>query len=182
MFKITLTFFIALSFFALFTTFSHSEYYQYTDANGKLRFTDDISNVPKSQREDIKKFKSVKTYSPQQSDTELQTESSNASSSSTKTNANEQSVGKESQAADVEIGDMHKRLNQLYTELEKERLGLEAQIPEKGATPNERVEYSAKVEALNARVKEYEKELTIFNEKMDAVNASKKAKSSSGQP
>jgi hypothetical protein len=40
---------------------AYGEYYQYTDTNGVLRFTDDLASVPPEQRPDVKTLQSVKS-------------------------------------------------------------------------------------------------------------------------
>jgi hypothetical protein len=41
-----------------------AEFYKYRDANGVLRFTDDITEVPEDQRPQLKEYKSVVTPEP----------------------------------------------------------------------------------------------------------------------
>ena len=45
----------------LLWTTAYGEFYQYTDTNGVLRFTDDLATVPPEQRSDVKTHQSVKS-------------------------------------------------------------------------------------------------------------------------
>ena len=51
---------------------SAAEFYKYRDANGVLRFTDDISEVPEDQRGNLKAYKSVVTPKPTEETAEEQ--------------------------------------------------------------------------------------------------------------
>ncbi|MBW2364880.1 MAG: DUF4124 domain-containing protein [Deltaproteobacteria bacterium] len=46
-------FVLFIVFWVLFPAATHAEIYRYTDQNGVLRFTDNIANVPESQRKNV---------------------------------------------------------------------------------------------------------------------------------
>jgi uncharacterized protein YlxW (UPF0749 family) len=54
--------------------------------------------------------------------------------------------------------------------LEKEKADLSARAPTENATNKEKIDYTEKVEALNAKIKQYSNEVKAFEEKVDAFN------------
>ncbi len=169
--KIILKVFCMLFVCMLFTTVGYGEYYQYTDPSGKICYTDDISKIPESQRGAVKKFKSEnsvkKVDSAEKNENKTDPALSNAKDEKQLLeNSSNQKMG--------ELKTSQAELNQIYNSLEKDRTAIEAQAPKKGATDKERKEYSLKVEALNAKITEYEKKLKVFNDQVDVLNAAKK--------
>jgi len=158
--------------FLLFTAFVSGEYYQYTDENGKLSFTDDISKIPKDQRTVVKKFKSV-TQEIKIVDTVLPPANSPITASSAISEKDEESIR---QSKTAELKAIQDKLKEIRMSLENERIAVEAQAPIKGAAKKEQIEYSLKVEALNTKITEYEKKLNVFNNQVDELNASNKTR------
>ncbi len=160
---------------ALFATVAAAEYYQYTDENGNLRFTDDMTQIPESRREAVEKFASEKSSMMETEDNPL----SDTPESPERTAAQETEVTQETnidtgistfEERAEELNRIQAQLNQVRADLEKEQAVLEAQAPGKNATNNEKIAYSAKVDALNARIDRYGKELKAFEEKVNAFN------------
>lgn len=155
------------------------EYYQYTDENGKLRFTDDISNVPKAQREDLKKFKATTskekivetTQAQDNKNIEADTTAKNDIKASSEVNTNS---GDTFQEQAEKLNAMQDNLNKMRISLEKEREAVQASAPKRGASNDERIKYAERVDALNSRIAHYEKELKAFGEKVNAFNNSRR--------
>ena len=154
----------------LFTTFAHGEFYQYTDESGKLCFTDDISKIPRDERDAVKKHESV-SQATKTIDTTTQPVNRFETASS---DSIQKSENNNFPAKIVELKVTQAELNQIRMALENEQTAVESQAPVKGATKEERNTYSLKVEALNIKIVEYEKKLTVFNNQVAELNASKK--------
>jgi len=169
--KFILKVFCVLFVCMLFTTFGYGEYYQYTDPSGKICYTDDISKIPESQRGAVKKFKSENSVKKIDS---AETNENKTETALSNTEAEKKLLENVSNQKMGELKTLQAELNQMYTNLEKDRKAIEAQAPKKGATDKERKEYSVKVEALNAKITEYEKKIKVFNDQVDALNAAKK--------
>ncbi|MBF0413762.1 MAG: DUF4124 domain-containing protein [Desulfamplus sp.] len=167
---------ILISIFILMPTLTSAQYYKYTDENGKLRFTDDISKVPPEQRKELEIFKSEGSNEQKAANTNIEstdsTENKNISESSSNTSQNIESNTLQAKA--VELDAMQIKLKKFRELLANEQASLQAQIPREDAPNNEKIAYSVKVEALNARITQYEKELKVYGDKVNEFNASRR--------
>lgn len=126
-----------------------AEFYKYRDANGVLRFTDNLQDVPKEQRAKIQAY--------QESVTPEATEPLEADQKPD-LNARAQQLNEERGLLASE-----------FAELEKERQALESATRE----PQNEAEYEAyktRVDTFNQRIKAYEVKRQIFQTKVDAFN------------
>ncbi len=149
------------------------EYYQYTDQNGVSRFTDNLANVPPDQRPDVKTHQSIESQPVQQTTGGAVKEKASRSTAA---------AGKETEPSGgtwqgrnaqkkQELDRMQADLKATFEALQTERSGLEAKAPPKGATFEEKVAYTEKVEAFNAKIAGYEEKLDAFNQKVNAYNS-----------
>jgi len=149
------------------------EYYQYTDQSGVLRFTDNLANVPKDQRPDVKTYKSVKADAVNAADgLNKETETAPAPAAAEKDAPPVDGSWDErvSRQGD-ELDRRQVELNKLFTKLQNERTALEAKAPPTGASSKTTRAYRKRVEALNARIERYEKQRVEFEKKVTAFNA-----------
>jgi hypothetical protein len=159
--------------FMLFATTAMAEYYQYTDESGNLRFTDDMTQIPESQRDAVEKFAS-ETSSV--SGTEADSDAVDSEQESPETTVPAESAQFDipgHQTFDVkaeELNRIQEGLNQTRAALEAERAELQAQAPEENATVTDKIAYSMRVEALNDKIDAYEKDLKAFEQKVHAFN------------
>lgn len=151
---------------AFFTTFGYGEYYQYTDQNGKISYTDDLSKIPESQRASVKKFKSEDSEKKVDSDAK------------TDTKDEKKSLENSSDQKTDDLKALQTELNKIYSSLKKERAAIEAQAPKQGATNKEQKGYQLKVDALNAKINDYEKKLKAYNDQVDKLNSTNKTTTS----
>lgn len=145
-FLILICFFIASPVFA--------EFYQYTDASGNLRFTDNIADVPAGQRSQIKRYHELKPdVQP------VQQEASGGKS----VGAGEKPV-KTTEGLTAEKVELDKEYGRL--QIDKDAL---SKMPAKDASPVEIMAYKKQVDDLNQRINAYEKKRKTFQEKLDAM-------------
>ena len=161
--------------FALFaTTAVGGEYYQYTDESGNLRFTDDMTQIPESQRETVEAFASETSPAsdapadlspPVYQKSESQEETSSAES------AQYDIPGHQTLKVKAEkLNRIQEELNRTRAALEAERAELQAQAPSENATVSDKITYSMRVEALNDKIDQYDEDLKAFMEKVNAFN------------
>ena len=159
--------------FVLVATPAFCEYYQYTDQNGVLRFTDNIAGVPPDQRPDVKIYESVKS-APVQTTTGVSAEKEGSRSSASPENSTQLSAGtwkeKISRQAD-ELDLLQAELNQTFVVLRNERTALEAKAPAARAPLEVSNAYQKQVDTLNANIAHYEKQHAEYKEKVKAFNA-----------
>jgi uncharacterized protein DUF4124 len=139
---------------SLITIPACAEFYKYKDANGVLRFTDNLLDVPRDQRENIQAYKEVVTPEPKP---ELTDEEIEESALNNKNNQIEQ-LNREREA-----------LEQSYKDLGAERIALLKSPP----SPEDQAAYEAhrqRIEAFNTKIKSYEKQRKLFQTKVDAFN------------
>jgi hypothetical protein len=127
-----------------------AEFYKYRDANGVLRFTDNLGDVPKDQREKVRQYQEATTPEP--------------------------AVGPSETAPDLSLNDRANLLNnernllaEEYANLEKERAAIEKATRD----PENTAEYEAylnQIESYNGKIKAYEEKRKLFQEKVDAFN------------
>jgi predicted RNase H-like nuclease (RuvC/YqgF family) len=154
--------FLLTCFFVSITTLAGAEYYKYHDENGNLRFTDDISTIPESQRKSVEQFEST-TSNIRETPT----------NPTTRTPPAEAVVPPGDVSYTVrakELNRIQEKLHKTRMALEKEKAELEARAPAENATNKEKIAYSEKIEALNAKIDQYSKEVNAFEEKVDAFN------------
>lgn len=161
--------------FILFTTFASGQYYQYTDKNGKLSFTDDISKVPKAQMDVVKK---IEVDNQKANPVDAVTEQ-NKSTETTPYPSSGNGAENTFHLTAIELDTMQAELNKVRVALEDEKAAIETTEPKKGATKKDRLGYAVRIDAFNWNVSEYEKKLAVFNEKVDQFNAAKKQKAES---
>ena len=157
----------------LLTTPVWGEYYQYTDENGVLRFTDNLASVPQNQRPDVKTFESVKSKSVQKS-TGVRTmdkRSSALPSSSSGAQPTDKNWAERSSRNAAELNRMQVTLNETFMALQNERAALAAKAPGPGASSKESDTYNKKVDALNTEIDRYEQQLKVYQEQQRAFGA-----------
>ena len=132
-----------------------AEYYKYKDANGVFRFTDNLLNVPKDQRENIQAYKEAVTPEPKpETSIVIKKEAS--------------LKGKNSRIE--QLNSERESLEQSYRDLEAERNLLFESSP----SPQEKEAYEThkkRIDAFNEKIKSYEKQRKMFQAKVDAFNA-----------
>jgi hypothetical protein len=125
-----------------------AEFYKYRDANGVVRFTDNLGDVPRDQRENIQEY--------QETTTPEVTEAPVEETPDLNTRADQLNVERELLAKE-------------YAELEKER----EKIEQTTRDPQNDADYEAfkqQVDAYNDRIKAYEEKRKQFQIKVDAFN------------
>ena len=145
---------VALLIVSLIPGLAAAEFYKYTDQNGAIRFTDNLQDVPKDQREAAKAYQEVVTPKPAE-ETQSTDETKDLNTRADELNAERNQLAKE------------------YAELEKQRAALE----EATRNPQNTAEYEAyqkQVEDYNAQIRTYEEKRKLFQEKVDAFNAAVK--------
>ena len=162
-FKWGLTLIVVLS----LTTPAAAEFYKYRDKNGAIRFTDNLAEVPADQREKLKIYEG----SARAADRALpaasgQVAAQNGTASETAPEPAEKAAG------EALIADLHRRQQALmeeYDALQKEREELTA-APGKRVSQAEQKKYNQQVDALNARLADYQKRRAAFEEEVAAHN------------
>lgn len=173
MFKTTLLAFMVM--FVLTPYATMADFYKYVDKNGKTVFTDDISTIPKKQRQKAEKYHepppSIKAQESTKTSDDQQNSGKSKNSSATK---EEMLLKKET------LEKKQAELKQEYEALMKEkanleRLKAEAKGREKIKAYNEQVlqfseklnNYNKKRTALEGEVAEYNSAIEIVNKKAE---------------
>ncbi len=131
-----------------------AEIYKYRDQNGILRFTDNLTEVPLAQRENVDQYQEIKAREDV--------------AEPAPDNATEQAAGQDPQAAEKALLDEKGALDIEYNQLVEMRKSLEA-APQTG-TPEEIAAHENKVRDYNARLQIYEVKQKSFRAKVDAYN------------
>jgi len=132
-----------------------AEFYKYRDANGVLRFTDNLMEVPEDQRENLKSYKESVT-----------TEEKPQISESTKKAA----ALKNRNSRIEQMNGEREALAQTFSDLETERKTILDSAPD----PQDQEAYEAhrqRISTFNEKIKAYEEKRKQFQEKIDAFNA-----------
>ena len=142
----------------LMASVSQAEYYKYTDENGVLRFTDNLQEVPKSQRKDVKEYREIKSDDAAQP------------GSRTEDAAEAEAPVEDMKTREEALRNEKAVLDQEYEALDTEKRVLEAES-KKTRSKSENKKFEARIEAYNARTADYEEKRLVFKEKVDAFNA-----------
>jgi chromosome segregation ATPase len=146
---------ILLSILSLIPIPACAEYYKYKDTNGVFRFTDNLLDVPKDQRENIQAYKEAVTPEPKP-------ETSNM--------IKEEATLKGKNSRIEQLNSERESLEQSYRDLEAERNFLLESSP----SPQEKEAYEThkkRINAFNEKIKSYEEQRKMFQSKVDAFNA-----------
>ena len=137
-----------------------AEIYKYRDPNGVLRFTDNLMEVPISQREHVEQYQEIKATTGVVEETPAQT-------------PEEETAVPDPLAVEKELTGEKEALDTEYSQLTEMRKRLEAE-PQPG-TPEETAAYEEKIQDYNIQLKIYEAKQAAFREELEAYrNASKK--------
>ena len=149
---------LLIALFMLTTAVSASaEIYKYRDANGVLRFTNNLQEVPQDQREKVQSYHEIETKadptegSPQQQAAEPQADDA--------LEQEEESLREEKELLDAE-----------FAKLEGERKML-VELSQKDRSDEEDAEFRRHIESFNARTKAYDEKLKVFEDKVSKYNA-----------
>ena len=176
MFILLLKSFLVASLFFWLTTPALAEYFQYTDQNGNVNFTDDVSVIPEDQRKDIIIFESVQRNDElgepqnQQEPEPVDEENPSAAIPGTPTETDFQMAAEELEKVNTD-------LENASSALSTERETILKLKPEEGASSEEMVTYSEAIKALNVKIEryeqqrqEYDKKIQVYNEQIKTYN------------
>ena len=156
---------LAAALVLLWTT-AYGEFYQYTDANGMQRFTDNLAVVPPDQRPQVKTYESVKSEPVHTVDEASSKAASSSDGSAPQTGDWNEKIANQAN----ELDRMQVELSKTYRSLQVEREALVSSAPAAGASAEERSVYQNKVDGLNAKIKDYEAQYADFKSKEKAFN------------
>ena len=169
-----LCFIIALT--LLMSTTGYSEFYKYTDKDGIVRYTDDLSVIPENQRSDLQTFESSENQGGErESPTKNQSYSAEGQTTGITSSAkkghqpNKNLESSTKQKKSEELDAMRKKLRQTYKEINAKRKAL-GDPPPHNAKSGVKAEYIRKSEALNKQIKEYNKLQNEFDQKVKEYN------------
>lgn len=170
--KILVTgFFVGLLSLPAFGPAFGGEFYQYKDRNGNMRFTDNLADVPADQQQNMKTYEAVEGSPVPPPDEEAQTSSLNPPEQGSPA-AGIAKDESDKRAIAAELDKTQAELKQRFKELVAEKAALAASAPKKGAKSIEKGPYIDKVDALNANIKQYEKDREVFEKRVKAFNES----------
>jgi len=136
-----------------------AEFYKYRDANGVLRFTDNLMDVPEDQREKLQSYREVVT--PEEKP-QISESAQKAAALKNRNNRIEQMNGE------------REALAQTFNDLETERKAILESEPD----PQDQKVYEAhrqRITTFNEQIKAYEEKRKQFQVKIDAFNSEAKA-------
>ena len=145
-----------------FASSGFAQMYRYTDENGNLRFTDDLTRVSLSQQEKLERMPMIKSR-PQYN---IPNPSATPAPTSTKgTLENEQ----RKTATDLEQTKVE--LDNIFNALTEKKATLKTNAPSENAPRDELLIYRDNVLALNAEIESYQEKRGVFEEQVNAYNA-----------
>jgi len=157
-----------LSILVLAIGLSHSapasaQIYKYIDEDGKKRWTDDLSQVPKEQRSSAQ---------PVETTSQTPTDANKTPPSPSTTEAADVNGPAPIQDAELSRDALEKEkaaLDAIYQQLLDERKELE-QVKTDALSADDRTQLNEKISAYNDKTERYETRLNAFNEKINAYN------------
>lgn len=133
-----------------------AEIYKYRDADGVLRFTNNLHEVPQDQREQVESIHEVKTEKEPET-APVQEEAAGQQNDEMARQAEE--LKQEKELLDAE-----------FAQLEEDRKLL-VEMSQKERSDEEDAELRQNIESYNARIKAYDEKLEIFEKKVGEYNA-----------
>jgi hypothetical protein len=145
-----------------------AEFYRYTGEDGAIHFTDDLSQVPPDQREQVESF--IETESPQPPETPKKEPAAEVAD-----RARQAVTFLEEKRAGLLI--RQKNLKAEYKRLMEARAEIES-LQQTADTPKKQRALQEKITALQAQVAEYQSKSTVLDKEVNAFNQAIKAGSS----
>ena len=149
---------LLIALFMLTTAVSASaEIYKYRDADGVLRFTNNLQEVPKDQREGVQSYHEIENKAE-------------PAESPAQENAVEPQADDALRQEEQTLKDEKALLDAEFAKLEEERKLL-VELSQKDRSDEEDAEFRQHIESFNARIKDYDEKLKVFEEKVSKYNA-----------
>lgn len=152
-----------------------AQFYKYLDHQGNIRFTDDINQVPESQRSKIRSYAAAPSDASDAASSEATAEKkmpgSHAADEASAETALAASVDEEPlDSTRIRLEEMKKQIDADYRALasEKEALGKEKEVPK---TREKVADYNKRVEAFNQRAGDFEARSHELRKEVEAYNA-----------
>ena len=146
-----------------------AEFYKYTDADGNVRYTDDLSKVPESQRPNVTSYEESDSSAPTAAP-KTKTDNDEKADKAAEEAAIDANASLNEQRSQIQV--KQDNLNKEFKALMDEKAKLSEASMEK-MTVEQRVELDRKVENLNKKISKYDdkrkalnKEIQAFNERM----------------
>jgi len=154
-----------------------AEFYRYVDEEGKVKYTDDLTNVPVEQRAKAEEYDDSYDQLPPEEGIEREkqeTESPDVALKETEdVRLQREAPAKEGEEKTLEqkLREAGARLKEEYQGIMKEREDLD-KLATRQLTETGRKELIKKVRDFNSRTEDYEKRRGAFNKEVEAYNAS----------
>lgn len=161
--------FIVLSLVLLLSFPAAAEFYEYTDESGNKCFTDDISEVPESQRDGVKRFESVKSAPRSSPDPGSSVKDKNRPESSPVQDSGTWDGQMKKKAEELE--QENEELQKTFQELREQKQALQQKSTAQ-MTRKERNAHNQKIQELNSRISDYNMRKEEFSQKTKEYNAS----------
>lgn len=159
--SVAVVFLAAVLAFAFFLPVWGAEYYQYTDKDGNLCFTDNKAEIPEDQLDQITSYKSVKTVKKADS---LRNKQKDEGVAAGRIMPNSSTWDGNLKSRAVELEKEQKRLDRKYKDLIRKKIELQ----EKSLTnmpEDQKKAYKNKIIELNRQIRDYRKERKEFENK-----------------
>lgn len=170
---------LAAALLLLFWSGAWGEYYQYTDKDGTVRFTDDASMIPEEKQIDVKTFESIQSPEPEEERVEEEPapgeesmeETTDAASNETLEDAADETATTKGvdQKEEDELNAMREELHKTFAELEAEKAAI-GPPPPKSAKSGVKADYTYRITELNRKIDDYQALSEEFDKKVKAFN------------
>jgi chromosome segregation ATPase len=156
---------------SMFPIRASAEFYRFKDAQGVMRYTDNLAEVPEDQRPQVTTYQEVRTATPAvETDGARQEDAAPPDNAPIETFAADpatlERLDATKKALDQEYADLMDSKQKLLKEKEEKLKGLAAR------DVNARKDYEDRVKALNDRIQDYEKRREAFVQESNALNKS----------